>query len=109
MYKLIVNHHYYSHYYYLDGNRPLSDLSHPSLTSFEIVYKWEGEQEDDIAIGITTMFVVSLFAFIWITCAVMKEYDDTNEMLMKKETKDRRNANISKSKSGFSTSSRKSN
>jgi hypothetical protein len=39
----------------------------------------------------------------------MKEYDDTNEMLMKKETKDRRNANISKSKSGFSTSSRKSN
>ena len=87
----------------------MHDVSHPSLTSFEIVYKWEGEQEDDLAIGITTMFLVSLFAFIWITCAVMKEYDDTNEMLMKKQTKDRRSINISKSKgSGFS-STRKSN
>ena len=30
--------------YSLDGHRPLNDVSHSSLTGFEILYKWEGEQ-----------------------------------------------------------------
>ena len=55
------------------------------------------------------MFVVSLFAFIWITCAVMKEHDDNSEMLIQKQSKERRSVNISKAQgSGFS-STRKRN
>ena len=59
--------------------------------------------------GITAMFVVSLFAFIWVTCAVMKEHDDNSEMMIHKQSKERRSVNISKAQgSGFS-SSRKRN
>ena len=42
LYILHLNNDYYN--YSLDGHRPLSDVSHSSLTGFEILYKWEGEQ-----------------------------------------------------------------
>jgi len=88
------------------GTRSLDSSSHTSLTGFEIVYKWEGEQEDDLAIGITTMFVISLAAFLWIFCAVIKDFDN-NEKSILKQANDRRNYNISSNKNkGFSSTKR---
>jgi hypothetical protein len=47
MYIYIYVLHLYNDYYNysLDGHRPLNDaVSHSSLTGFEILFKWEGEQ-----------------------------------------------------------------
>ena len=88
------------------GLRPLAS-SDSSLTGFEIIYKWEGEQEDDLATGITAMFVITLAALLWISCAVMKEFDDSNEKQVLKQANDRRNYNMSSGKNkGFSSTRR---
>ena len=56
-----------------DG-RPIQrlDPNHPSLMAFDVVYNWEGVQEDDLRMAIMAMFVLSLlvlgFVVGYITC-----------------------------------------
>lgn len=40
------------------------DPHHPSLTAFEIEYKWKGIQDQDIALGIYALFTTSLLLFL---------------------------------------------
>ena len=57
----------------VDG-RPIQrlDPNHPSLMAFDVVYNWEGVQEDDLRMAIMAMFVLSLlvlgFVVGYITC-----------------------------------------
>lgn len=55
----LLNNYYYN--YSLDGHRPLNDVaSHSSLTGFEILYKWEGEQVTFI-INTFILYVIHIF------------------------------------------------
>lgn len=52
------------------------DPNHPSLKAFEIVYKWQGTQDDDISLGVYALFVMSLIVFILLYTMVTNSYYD---------------------------------
>ena len=39
-------------------------MSHPSLTTFEIFYSFKSVEEEDLALGIAVMFIMSLLAVL---------------------------------------------
>ena len=42
------------------------DASHPSLTAFEISYNWKSVQEEDLPLGISIMFALTLLGIIFL-------------------------------------------
>lgn len=50
------------------------DPSHPSLTGFELVTKWEGVQEENFARGIFVLFWSVLIIFIGLFVVVMRTF-----------------------------------
>lgn len=54
------------------------DPNHPSLTAFEIKYKWESVQEDDFPFAITVMFSTSLLIVLVITTYVWNSYNSNS-------------------------------
>lgn len=51
------------------------DPSHPSLTTFEIIYKWDAVQEEDLASGLVTMFIVVIVGLIPIVWSVISSFN----------------------------------
>lgn len=57
--------------YNTDGS-PLHgfDPSHPALTALEVVYSWDSVQQDDLAMGVTVLFILSLIWTTVLMCSV---------------------------------------
>ena len=65
---------YYSYFFVVSPPIHRLDPHHPSLTAFEIVYKWQGTAEDDASLGIYTLFILSLTFFIILYITVLNSY-----------------------------------
>ena len=61
-------------YLWIDGPRiPIIDPSHPSLTAFNVVYKWESVQQDDLPLTITVLFSLGVIFVIFLMCLTINE------------------------------------
>ena len=60
----------------LDGTRIARlDPAHPSLTAFEVEYKWKGIQEQDVVSGIYAMFILTIIWLIILFIVVVYNYN----------------------------------
>jgi hypothetical protein len=54
------------------------DPNHPSMTAFEIEYKWNMINEENLNSGIITMFVLSICVIIGLIISVINTYYDSS-------------------------------
>ena len=51
------------------------DPEHPSLTAFEIVYKWRGVSGEDFSMGVFIMFILCLVSLVLLSVFVYANYE----------------------------------
>ena len=60
---------------FVDGNTiHRLDPSHPSLTAFEVEYRWNGSLGQDITLGMYALFVLALLFALVLTVCVHNTY-----------------------------------
>jgi hypothetical protein len=80
IYEICLFHFESSRFLSSDGS-PIQrlDPQHPSLTAFDLEYRWEAVQESDLRLGVVAMFVITLlllcFLVGYITCTYDRDSD----------------------------------
>lgn len=54
------------------------DPNHPSITAFEIEYKWNMIDEENLNSGIIFMFILSICVIIGLLISVINSYDESS-------------------------------
>jgi hypothetical protein len=62
------------------------DASHPSLTAFEIVYTFKAVEGEDLSLGISVMFLLTLLGVVFLSWQALRPEGNNSDQTVKTAT-----------------------